>query len=56
MTEEIRATIAKYPASPFEFIPLRLEDSFDPTWWKGLGREIPADDLRLNMTDEGWRY
>jgi len=55
MTEEIRATIAKHPASPFEFIPLRLEDSFDPTWWKGLGREISADDLRLNMTDEGWR-
>jgi len=53
MTEEIRATITKYPGLPFEFIPLRLEDSFDPTWWKGLGREMPVDGLRLNMIDEG---
>ena len=54
MTEEIRATITKYPSAPFEFVPLRLEDSFDPKWWKGLGREMPTDDLRLNMSEEGW--
>lgn len=53
MTEEIRAAIARYPGTPFEFIPLRLEDSFDSTWWRGVGGEMRTDALRLNMIDEG---
>jgi hypothetical protein len=56
MTEEIRAMIANYPGEPFEFISLRLEDSFDPTWWESVGSYIATDALQLKMTDEGWHY
>ncbi|KAF9485204.1 hypothetical protein BDN70DRAFT_871601 [Pholiota conissans] len=54
-TEEIRAVVESYPGSPFEFVPLRLEDAFDPDWWSAIGRgDLPsaARSLGLDMSDE----
>lgn len=56
-TEEIRSIVESYPGSPFEFIPLRLEDAFDPAWWARVGRgnlSGSARSLGLDMTNEGW--
>lgn len=52
-TDDIRAVVEKYPDSPFEFIPLRLENSFDPAWWKMVGKSTPAERVQVDMTDEG---
>ncbi|KAH7884329.1 hypothetical protein F5I97DRAFT_1888710 [Phlebopus sp. FC_14] len=38
-TEEIRQVLAPYPR--FQFIPLRIEDAFDDTWWSQVA---PAED------------
>ena len=52
-TEEIHALVAKYDA--LEFIPLRLEDAFDPTWWSKM-RGIPLEkDLTISLAAEGER-
>ena len=55
-TEEIRSIVENYAGSPFEFIPLRLEDAFDPEWWVRIGRASLSESARslgLDMTDEG---
>ncbi|EFI27902.1 hypothetical protein CC1G_14393 [Coprinopsis cinerea okayama7 len=39
-TEEVRKTVQRYSASDgfeFEFVPLRIEDAFDDTWWARFG-------------------
>ncbi|EIW84376.1 hypothetical protein CONPUDRAFT_163521 [Coniophora puteana RWD-64-598 SS2] len=51
-TEELRALIStRYPA--FEFVPRRLEDAFDPAFW----REVHGDDahrvLHLELAKDG---
>ena len=54
--EKIRSIVESYAGSPFEFIPLRLEDAFDPKWWVRIGRENLSESARslgLDMTDEG---
>ncbi|KAF8962794.1 hypothetical protein BDZ97DRAFT_1905179 [Flammula alnicola] len=33
-TEDIRAIVESYPGSPFEFLPLHLENAFDLAWWE----------------------
>lgn len=45
-TEEIREAVSRYPM--FEFVPLRLEDAFDPAWWARItgSATLPAD-LRI---------
>lgn len=56
-TEEIRSIVENYAGSPFDFIPLRLEDAFDPEWWVRVGTgglSESARSLGLDMTDEGW--
>ena len=50
-TEEIRALVAKYDA--LEFIPLRLEDAFDPTWWSKVGGIPSEKDLTVSLAAEG---
>ncbi|CAA7267029.1 unnamed protein product [Cyclocybe aegerita] len=57
-TEEIQNMVQRYLGQPFEYIPLRLEDSFDPMWWSTIrGGESAsfARTLRLDMTDEDLR-
>ncbi|KAF8806979.1 hypothetical protein BYT27DRAFT_7190689 [Phlegmacium glaucopus] len=60
-TEEILSVVESYGGLPFEFIPLRLEDAFDPEWWvrvgggslsesaRSLGLDIIDEDLRLSL-------
>ncbi|KJA22920.1 hypothetical protein HYPSUDRAFT_40406 [Hypholoma sublateritium FD-334 SS-4] len=60
-TDEIKAVVGSYPGTPFEFIPLRLEDAFNPLWWKqvtgdlstsalSLGLDMRNEDLQLNQS------
>jgi len=54
-TEKIREIVSS-AGKPFEYIPLRLEDAFDPVWWDGIGGGsigTSARILGLNMSDEG---
>ena len=56
-TEEIRSIVESYAGSPFEFVPLRLEDAFDLAWWVRVGKGSLSESARslgLDMTDEGW--
>jgi len=50
-TEEMRALVTKYDR--LEFIPLRLEDAFDPTWWSKMGGMPLENDLTISLTAEG---
>jgi cytoplasmic tRNA 2-thiolation protein 2 len=53
--EDIGAIVSSV-GKPFEYIPLRLEDAFDPVWWARIGGgnlETSADALGLDMSDEG---
>ncbi|KDR76276.1 hypothetical protein GALMADRAFT_225964 [Galerina marginata CBS 339.88] len=53
-TNEIRATVETYSDSNFDFIPIRLEDSFDPNWWRNVGGgdlAVSARSLGLNLSD-----
>lgn len=48
--------VESYPGQPFEFVPLRLEDAFNPDWWSLIGRgdlHSTARSLGLDMSDEG---
>ena len=48
--------IVSSAGNPFEYIPLRLEDAFDPGWWDRIGGGnigTSARVLGLNMSDEG---
>lgn len=56
-TEEIRSLVESYAGSPFEFLPLRLEDAFDPEWWVRVSGGRLSDSARslgLDITNEGW--
>ena len=48
-TDEIKAIVESYPGTPFEFIPLRLEDAFDPLWWKQVGGDLSTSALSLGL-------
>ncbi|TCD65230.1 hypothetical protein EIP91_002938 [Steccherinum ochraceum] len=45
---DVRAIMEGYGG--FEFVPLRIQDAFDPCWWKKIGRD-PVN-LGVDMTDE----
>lgn len=54
-TEEIRVLVEKY-SDWFDFVPLRLEDSFDEKWWDSVGGGnlvAAARSFGLDMSDEG---
>ncbi|KIJ66861.1 hypothetical protein HYDPIDRAFT_149886 [Hydnomerulius pinastri MD-312] len=50
-TEEIRSALAPYPE--FEFIPLRLEDAFDESWWSNVANTEPRPQLALELGKDG---
>ena len=50
-TEEVRAVVEKYDG--FKFIPLRIEDAFDSSWWAKMGRKPLKSDLALDLANEG---
>lgn len=36
----------------YEFVPLRIENAFDPAWWKALGKDFKDIQL-VNVNLEG---
>lgn len=50
-TDKIRLLVEeKYPA--LQFIPLRLENAFDRTWWDKVGGNVTSD-ATADVTSEG---
>jgi hypothetical protein len=50
-TEAIRAAVEEYG---FEFMPLRVEDAFDFSWWRGVGgRPMIQSGLGVDLSTEG---
>jgi hypothetical protein len=35
-----------------EFIPLRIQDAFDRSWWQSVIQRDPGVDLDIDLTDE----
>ena len=50
-TEHIRRIISQYDG--VEFIPLRVQDAFDPNWWNKRDRELDLSSIGVNLTSEG---
>jgi cytoplasmic tRNA 2-thiolation protein 2 len=50
-TGEISALVAKY--DQLRFIPVRLEDAFDDSWWSKVGGKAPPKQLSMDISDEG---
>ncbi|KIK97758.1 hypothetical protein PAXRUDRAFT_824580 [Paxillus rubicundulus Ve08.2h10] len=50
-TEEIRTALAPYPK--FDFIPLRLEDAFDASWWSKVATTPDQSQLGLELGKDG---
>lgn len=50
-TDEVQAIIKKYDA--FEFVPLRIEDAFDASWWEKAGGSPIDYDLGAGFANEG---
>lgn len=48
-TSDVHAIVNLYGG--LEFIPLRIQDAFDPSWWKSMGRDSVS--LGVDMTAEG---
>jgi cytoplasmic tRNA 2-thiolation protein 2 len=49
-TEDARKLLEKYPG--FEFVPLKLEDAFDPNWWKSVNG-ASTEAIEANFNDGG---
>ncbi|KAG7451187.1 uncharacterized protein BT62DRAFT_941926 [Guyanagaster necrorhizus] len=49
-TEKIRTAIASYGS--LDFIPLRLEDAFDNSWWESVGGRPSPSDLEVDLSNE----
>ncbi|EIN04897.1 hypothetical protein PUNSTDRAFT_107745 [Punctularia strigosozonata HHB-11173 SS5] len=47
---QIKSVLSAYPE--FEFIPISLEDAFDPAWWNSVHGDIPHNDLGIDINDE----
>ncbi|KIJ11958.1 hypothetical protein PAXINDRAFT_177237 [Paxillus involutus ATCC 200175] len=50
-TEEIRTALAPYPK--LDFIPLRLEDAFDQSWWSKVAAAPDQSQLALELGKDG---
>ncbi|KAL4066872.1 hypothetical protein V8B97DRAFT_2090543 [Scleroderma yunnanense] len=50
-TEEIRKALVQYVNA--EFIPLRLEDAFDESWWRSVAGTNDRSSLALELGKEG---
>ncbi|KAG6335670.1 hypothetical protein ID866_3428 [Astraeus odoratus] len=50
-TNEIRSVVASY--ANFEFLPLRLEDAFDRSWWSRVSNATDGSLLALELGKDG---
>ncbi|CAE6515985.1 unnamed protein product [Rhizoctonia solani] len=49
-TEDARRLVARYPR--FEFIPLRIENAFDPSWAESVGLPLRHGPVGVNLDSE----
>ncbi|KAK0204901.1 hypothetical protein DFS33DRAFT_1323676 [Desarmillaria ectypa] len=49
-TEQIRTAVANY--SSLEFIPLRLENAFDNSWWGSVGGRPSSSELEVDLSND----
>jgi cytoplasmic tRNA 2-thiolation protein 2 len=50
-TEEIRSVIQRYPS--FDFVPLRVENAFDDSWWNTVSGSSNIARISLELGKEG---
>lgn len=50
-TEEIRSVIQRYPS--FDFVPLRVENAFDDSWWTTVSGSSNIARISLELGKEG---
>ncbi|OJA08483.1 hypothetical protein AZE42_02862 [Rhizopogon vesiculosus] len=50
-TEDIRSVIQRYPS--FDFVPLRIEDAFDDSWWTMVSGSSSIPQISLELGKEG---
>ncbi|KAI0041922.1 hypothetical protein FA95DRAFT_1610631 [Auriscalpium vulgare] len=52
--EDVRAAVGRYDG--VEFVPVRIQDAFDPTWWEKVsGKPAPPLGLDIDLSDEDVR-
>jgi len=51
MTQQIREVVERYEG--FKFVPLRIEDAFDSSWWELVGGRRVRFNLGVHATSEG---
>ncbi|KAF8917420.1 hypothetical protein CPB85DRAFT_1374222 [Mucidula mucida] len=49
-TEEVHLAASKYDS--LEFLPLRLEDAFDESWWISVGGKPNSESLSVDFSDQ----
>jgi cytoplasmic tRNA 2-thiolation protein 2 len=50
-TEDIRSVVERYPS--FDFVPLRIEDAFDGSWWTKVSGSSSTPQVWLELSKEG---
>ncbi|KAG1840722.1 hypothetical protein DFJ58DRAFT_666932 [Suillus subalutaceus] len=50
-TEDIRSVVERYQS--FEFVPLRIEDAFDESWWTKVSGSNNTPQVWLELSKEG---
>lgn len=50
-TEDIRSVVERYPS--FDFVPLRIEDAFDGSWWTKVSGSNSTPQVWLELSKEG---
>ncbi|KAG2131364.1 hypothetical protein DEU56DRAFT_872198 [Suillus clintonianus] len=50
-TEDIRSIVERYPS--FQFVPLRIEDAFDGSWWTKVSGSSSTPQVCLELSKEG---
>lgn len=50
-TEDIRSVVERYPS--FDFVPLRIEDAFDGSWWTKVSRPNTTPQVWLELSKDG---
>lgn len=50
-TEDIQSVVERYPS--FDFVPLRIEDAFDESWWTKVSGSNSTPQVWLELSKEG---
>lgn len=48
---DIARHVAQYVE--LEFVPLRIQDAFDPEWWREVHTSLAESNFSVDMTSEG---